>query len=150
MQSPVAAIVVLEDEPNDAFFVRRAFEKAHIINPVIVFATTSEARDYFDESRRSEAPALFILDVKLAGGDNGIAFLRWVRQQRLPLGTTPAMMFTASSSAVDRDEAQMFGSIYFLRKPMTEEALIAAVQSLGLAVTVRSSVSMECAIERRP
>jgi DNA-binding response OmpR family regulator len=148
-QSSIATVVLLEDDPADAFFVRRAFEKAHIINPIIVFATAEQARGYFDESRRVALPAVFILDVKLADGETGIAFLRWLRQQRGPLGSTPAMMFTGSESLDDRDETEMLGSIYFLHKPVTEEALTAAVQSLGLVVTSLSDATTQSAISRQ-
>jgi DNA-binding response OmpR family regulator len=148
-QPSVAAVVLLEDDPDDAFFVRRALEKAHFGNPIITFATAEQARGYFGESRPSALPALFILDVKLRGGETGIGFLRWLRQQRAPLGSTPAMMLTGSESLADRDESQMLGSIYFLQKPVTEEAITAAVQSLGLIVTSRSGVT-ERAIERQP
>ena len=79
MQTPLASVVLLEDEPDDALFVRRALAKARIINPIIAFANAEQARRYFDESRRVPLPALFILDVKLGGSETGVAFLRWLR-----------------------------------------------------------------------
>jgi DNA-binding response OmpR family regulator len=130
-QSSAPVVVLLEDDPRDAFFVRRAFVKAHISNSVLVFTTAAVARQYLDETRPTPLPALFILDLKLAGGETGIAFLRWLRQQRMPLGSTPAMMLTGSSHPNDQDEAGMLGSIYFLVKPVTGESLTTAVTSLG-------------------
>jgi CheY-like chemotaxis protein len=41
-------------------------------------------------------------------------------------------MLTGSESPVDRNEAEMLGVISFLQKPIAEEVLAAAVQSLDL------------------
>src|SRR5438552_465548 len=111
-------------------------KKAHIGNPIIAFATAEQARRYLKESRA--LPVLFILDVNLTGGESGIAFLRWLRERRSPLGSTPAMMLTVSESPADQDEAAMLGSIYFLHKPVTEQAITAAVDSLRCVVTTLS------------
>jgi two-component system, response regulator len=130
----LATVVLLEDDQYDAFFVRRALEKAGFANPIIAFATAEQARRHLEQSRPA-LPALFILDVKLADGETGIAFLRWLRRQPSPLGSTPTMMLTGSESPVDRNEAEMLGSIAFLQKPVMEEAIVAAVQSLDLVLT---------------
>jgi DNA-binding NarL/FixJ family response regulator len=42
------------------------------------------------------------------------------------------VMLTGSESPVDRNEAEMLGVISFLQKPIAEEVLAAAVQSLDL------------------
>jgi DNA-binding response OmpR family regulator len=126
------AIVLLEDNAADVFFVRRAFAHAQFVNAILSFATADGVRGYLEKAR--QAPALFILDVQLAGGETGIAFLHWLRQQRLPLGGTPAMMLTGSTNPDHRDDAAMLGSIYYLQKPVTSASLIAAVEALGLLV----------------
>jgi DNA-binding response OmpR family regulator len=144
-----APIVLVEDSGDDAFFVRRALESVRIANPLVVFETAERARHHFGEARRFEIPALFIVDVSLVGSETGIDFLRWVRQQRAPLGTTPAMMLTGSTSARDQDAAEMLASAYFLIKPVTAETLTSAVQSLGFAISGRTSdVQTERTIER--
>jgi DNA-binding response OmpR family regulator len=140
VEASAAAIVILEDNPHDVFFVRRALERAHIANPIVAFASATQARSYLGDARSMARPAIVILDVALAGGETGLAFLRWLRAKPLPLGTVPAMMLTASASAADRDEAEMLGSIYFLHKPVTAATLTAAVESLGCAITNRSGV----------
>jgi len=127
------AIVLLEDDPADVFFVRRAFAHAQFANAILSFADADDVRGYLDETRQAR-PALFILDVHLASGETGIAFLHWLRQQRLPLGGTPVMMLTGSKNPDDRDEAAMLGSIYYLHKPVTSASLIAAVEALGFLV----------------
>ena len=131
-QPSATIVVLLEDDPNDVFFVRRAFEKAQIANPILAFNSAEEARRYLEELRPFTPPALFILDITLAGGETGIAFLRWLREQASPLGSTPTMMLTGSERRSEQDEAEMLGSIHFLHKPVTEKAILSAVQSLNL------------------
>src|ERR1044071_1248860 len=41
-QSLATPIVLVEDDANDVYFVRRAFEQAHIVNPLLRFATARE------------------------------------------------------------------------------------------------------------
>ena len=107
------AIVLLEDDANDAFFVRHSLEKAHIVNPLITFQTGSDARR--ELGSRLEAPALFVMDVHLAAGETGIEFLRWLRHQAPPLGSTPVMMLSGSDSPGDRDEASRSARFTFFR-----------------------------------
>jgi len=144
-----APIVLMEDDPNDAFFFRHALEKAHIVNPILGFATAKQAKRYFGESEAFAMPALFVMDVTLAGGETGIEFLRWLRQQRTPLGSTPTMMLTGSDRLTDRAEAERLGSIAFLHKPVSEEMLVAAVRSLGFLLNSVPGHTTERTIERR-
>jgi CheY-like chemotaxis protein len=141
-------IVLVEDDPNDVYFVRHALEKALIVNPLLRFATAEQARNHFAERAIFDLPSMFILDVNLVGRESGIDFLRWLRQQRSPLGSTPAMMLTGSDQPGDRDATAMLGSIYFLRKPVSEDRLTAAVQSLGLMITTLAGATTRRTIER--
>ena len=143
-----AAIVLLEDDPNDAFFVRHALEQAHIVNPLLAFQTATDARRDLDHGP-DPMPALFVMDVHLAAGETGIEFLRWLRQQPAPLGSTPVMMLSGSDNPGDRDEALSLGSIYFLKKPVTPATLTTAVQSLGFVITNLTGATTERTIQRR-
>jgi CheY-like chemotaxis protein len=145
-----APIIVVEDSPDDAFFVRDALAKAHIANPLIIFQTADHARQHFDESHRVDLPALFIVDVNLIAGETGIDFLRWLRQQRAPLGSTPTMMLTGSTRPEDRDQADLLGSVYFLLKPVSADTVTSAVQSLGFVVSnLAPDFTVQRTIERR-
>jgi DNA-binding response OmpR family regulator len=148
-QWSAAPIVLMEDDPNDAFFVCQALKTAGIVNRLLQFQTAREAREYFAEPQRVELPVLFVMDVNLVGGETGIDFLRWLRKQRTPLGATPTMVLTGSDRIADRDEAELLGSIYFLQKPVSEETLTAALQSLGFLLTTLSDQGTARTIERR-
>jgi CheY-like chemotaxis protein len=144
-----APIVLMEDSATDAYFVRHALSAAHVVNPLIQFETAAEARGHFAAAGTFDLPALFIMDVNLAGGETGIDFLGWLRQQRPPLGSTPAMMLTGSVQPDDRRDALMLGAVYFLHKPVTADTLSAAVQSLGFVITNLVGVTPQRTIERR-
>lgn len=133
-------IVLIEDDDNDVFFVRHALEAARIGNPVIACRSAAEARRVLAARVHADAaPALLILDVNLAVGENGIQLLGWVRGQPPPLGSTPAMLLTGSARPGDVDAAQALGATSVLVKPVTESRLSNAVQALGFVVMTTSS-----------
>jgi CheY-like chemotaxis protein len=139
----------MEDSATDAYFVRHALNAAHVVNPLIQFTTAADARAHFADTSTFALPALFVMDVNLAGGETGIEFLRWLRHQLPPLGATPAMMLSGSVQPEDRSDALVLGAVYFLRKPVTADALSTAVQSLGFVITNRVGETPQRTIERR-
>lgn len=145
-----APIALVEDDSNDAFFVRHALTEAKIANPVVTFTSAAEARRGCTEPSAKVEPVLFILDFHLAG-ESGLDFLRWLRAQEAPMGSTPAMMLTGSDNPAHRDESRALGALHFLQKPVTPDRLAMAVQALGFVI-MTSLVSGEMGariIERR-
>ncbi len=132
-------ILLLEDESDDAAFVRRALEKTCIKNPLITCSTVSGAQQQLVKMRRDELPILAIVDIFLPGRATGLDFLRWLRGQPEPLGATPAMVYSNSNQSEHVDQARELGSTVFLRKPVSEDALSHAVQSLGFVVAMTQS-----------
>lgn len=134
-------IALVEDDPNDAFFVRHAVEAAQIANPLVEYQSAEQARREITTPGASIAPVLFILDVHLSGNESGIDLLQWLREQAgPPLSSTPAIMLTGSDQPEHTTESIRLGATCVLQKPVTEETLIKAVQSLGFTV-VTSLVS---------
>src|SRR5215217_5373296 len=81
-QRGIEPIVLVEDDPNDVFFVRRALQNAHITNPLMVFETVEQARQGVGGFQMHvHNPVLLILDLYLPGGESGLDFLRWLRKQ---------------------------------------------------------------------
>ena len=149
IQSPIAPIMLLEDDANDAFFVQHALKAALIQNPVRVLDSAEQAFVQLGSSILLE-PALVILDVRLAGSQTGLDVLSWIRQQPEPMGSTPAIILTGSDRPEDREASERLGALVFLEKPVTEHNLIGAVQALGFDV-VNHIASGRLAIHiRRP
>ena len=132
-QWPTAPLALVEDDPNDAFFVRHALEEAKIANPIVAFKSADEARRECSRSPAAFEPVLFILDFHLVG-ETGLDFLRWLRAQAPPLGSTPAMMLTGSDDPSHRDASRALGALEFLQKPVTAARLATAVQALGFVI----------------
>lgn len=123
-------IVLVEDDVNDEFFLRTALFEARVGNPLIVFDAADAARGHVT-ARHHDPPALFMLDINLHGAETGLHFLHWLRQQPLPLSSTPTIMLTASVEAQDRGSSFGLGALSFLQKPVVPAQLIGAMQQLG-------------------
>jgi len=145
-QQRADALFVLEDDPDDLAFIRRAVTRARISNPLAVRTSVSHARSYFERLDGSTAPALCIVDVYLPDGESGIDFLRWLRAQPAPIGSLPVMVYTVSMDAAHVTEAERLGGVRFVRKPVTEGTLTHAVLALGFVIT---STTAERGAERR-
>ena len=130
----VHPILLLEDDSDDASFVRRALTKARITNELNVCRTVQEARELVELLDGDRFPALVIVDLALPG-EGGLGFLKWLRQQPPPVGTIPAMIFSVSTDPAERQEASALRAVLFLQKPASEHALTHAVQALGFVVT---------------
>jgi CheY-like chemotaxis protein len=130
----VHPILLIEDEADDASFVHRAFEKASIKNPLVVYKTGAAAREALSRMQQTEYPALIIVDIFLPGRESGLDFLEWLRRQPAPVGEIAAMIYSVSADAKHFEEARALGSVVFLRKPVTEKALSDAAQALGFVI----------------
>src|SRR5687768_10146645 len=80
--SPPTNVLVLEDDPNDALLIKRAFTGADC--RTFICRNTSEARAYFlgagmyADRDRFPFPEVFVTDLRL-NEESGIQFLEWVR-----------------------------------------------------------------------
>src|SRR5438874_11348590 len=86
MISSTPPILLVEDDKNDVFFLRYAFEAAAIPNPLKVVEDGQQAIDYFagkgkyGNRARFPFPCLVLLDLKLPV-KMGLDVLRWVNEQ---------------------------------------------------------------------
>jgi CheY-like chemotaxis protein len=131
----VPPILLIEDEADDVSFVRRALEKASITNPLIICNKAAAAREQLTNMTPHDHPALVIVDIFLPGSETGVEFLTWLRAQPPPLGQIAAMIYSVSRQAKHAAAAKELGSVVFLRKPVTEDALANAAQALGFVIT---------------
>jgi response regulator RpfG family c-di-GMP phosphodiesterase len=70
----IHSILLVEDEADDASFVRRALRKSNIANALIVRATADEASIQLGRVDGEPHPALAIIDIYLPGKESGLAF----------------------------------------------------------------------------
>jgi CheY-like chemotaxis protein len=129
-------ILLVEDDPNDVFFLRHAFEGAGITNPLHVVEDGEKAIDYlagvgcYADRHRFPFPCLILLDLKLPVR-MGLDILRWIRQQP-KLRTLLVVVLTSSADPRDIDEAYRLGARSFLVKPISMEKRLELAKAIKL------------------
>jgi CheY-like chemotaxis protein len=122
-------ILLVEDSEDDAELIGRAFQKAHIANPVEL-APDGDAAIRALEARVGDLPVLVLLDLKLPRR-SGFEVLEWIRgnpaTRRLPV-----VVLTSSRQTTDVDRAYDLGANSYLVKPVKSDALVEMVRTLNL------------------
>ncbi|MBN1313417.1 MAG: response regulator [Anaerolineae bacterium] len=129
-------IFLVEDNPDDELLIRRALEKHHILNQIVVAHDGVEALDYlFGEGAHegrdvSVMPQVILLDLKLPRLD-GMEVLRRLRaDERTRL--LPVVILTSSDEERDIVESYELGANSYIRKPVDFAQFADAVQQLSL------------------
>jgi CheY-like chemotaxis protein len=113
-------ILLVEDDENDAFFLKRAIRKAGIQHQVQVAQDGQAAIDYlegkgkFGQRNDYPLPALILLDLKLPLV-MGLEVLRWIRQTS-GLGAI-VIVLSSSAEQTDVEAAYRLGANAYLVKP---------------------------------
>ena len=140
-QGPV--ILLAEDDPNDVFFLRRAFQRAAVKCQIFDVPNGLEALNYLQAKppyhNRSDHPfpKLLLLDLKMPLM-NGFDVLEWVRSQT-EIGDLPALVLSSSAHEEDVVRATRLGARDYYVKPsdlnqLTHLALEVATKWLPGAV----------------
>jgi CheY-like chemotaxis protein len=129
-------ILLVEDNPSDVGLTRRALEKSHIVNELVVAEDGQEALDYLLGSnplkgpKTDELPALILLDLKLPKVD-GLQVLRQIRAD-YRTSRLPVVILTTSNEEQDIARSYDLGANSYIRKPVDFIQFVEAVQNLGL------------------
>jgi CheY-like chemotaxis protein len=126
--SEQAVILVAEDRDDDRVFIRNAFEKANVVNPLHFVRDGEEAIAYLKGegkyARRAEfpLPSLLLLDIKMPKVD-GFEVITWIRQQK-ELSPLRIVVLTSSEDLPDVNKAYGLGANSFLVKPLDFERFV--------------------------
>jgi len=112
-------ILIVDDEPAARYGLRRALEAKYRVEEA---DSAEAAREAFPR----EHPDLVLLDVVLPG-ENGLAFLRWMREQG---SEVPVLMVSALDTAKTAVEALQLGAADYLVKGFELEELRQRVANL--------------------
>jgi two-component system, response regulator len=126
-------ILLVEDNADDIDLTRRAFEKNHIANEVVVMRDGAAARDFLFDGERQRSrgmPALILLDLSLpkVGGLELLAAIRANDATRL----LPTVILTSSKQEEDLIEGYRLGVNSYVRKPVDFNEFVEAVRQVGL------------------
>jgi CheY-like chemotaxis protein len=128
------AILLVEDNENDVYFMKRAFKTAEISNALHVVGDGQSAIDYiagngvYADRAQFPQPCLVLLDLKLPR-KSGIEVLTWIRQQSQSR-TVIVIVLTTSREPHDIVTAYQLGANSFLVKPNDVLQLIEIVKAM--------------------
>lgn len=157
MKSDGKPILLVEDDPNDVFFLQYAFEAAGVDNPLQAVADGQEALNYlagkgrYADRQRFPLPCLVLLDLKLPV-KMGTDVLRWIRKQR-HLSSLLVVVLTSSSDSSDVDAAYECGAQSYLVKPLSLEKrleMARAIKSYWLDLNEFPTVTSSAPVGHQP
>jgi CheY-like chemotaxis protein len=121
-------VLLVEDDLNDIFLVKRAFKMAHIPNPLQVVTDGQEAISYFKgEGKYSDRdvyplPKLVVTDIKMPR-ISGFEMLEWVKNQPGSLKRIPVIVVSSSDNPNDINRAYELGANAYMVKPVNFRAV---------------------------
>lgn len=126
------AILLVEDNEDDVFFLRSAMKKAGWTHELLVASNGQEAIDLLKRYVAGEGSlsrlSLVLLDLKMPFV-NGLEVLEWAQTQPA-LRFLPIAVLTSSEQEGDIEAAYRLGAASFLVKPSQAEALANLVRAI--------------------
>jgi len=133
---PKYTILLVEDDLNDILQVQRAFQKAHLRNPIQLAQDGDQAVAYlkgdppFQDRKTHPLPWMIFMDLNLPRR-SGLEVLEWIRSQRA-FDRTLVVVLTGSRESSDLDRALNLGANSYLTKPVAFDALLDVVKKLNI------------------
>ena len=121
------AILLVEDNEDDVFLMKRALKGARVINPLFVVDDGQEAVDYlggagkFSDRGSYPLPAVVFLDLKLPF-ISGHEVLAWIRRRK-EFESLVVIVLTSSNEASDLSRCYSLGANSYIVKPPSPEQL---------------------------
>jgi CheY-like chemotaxis protein len=129
--SPDQTLLLVEDNEDDVYLMRRALRDAGINNLLHVVEDGQAALEYlagegkFADRQLHPMPALVFLDLNLPL-KSGHEVLAWMRRKQLE---TVVIVLTSSAEPEDLRRAYRLGANSYLTKPPTAEQLLELVKA---------------------
>jgi CheY-like chemotaxis protein len=127
-------VLLVEDDLNDIFLVKRAFKKARIPNPLQVVTDGVEAVRYlqgegrYGDRRSHPLPRLIVMDLKMPR-KTGFEVLELIKKDGV-LKRIPVIIVSSSDEAADINKAYELGANAYMIKPMDFRAVETLFQSI--------------------
>jgi CheY-like chemotaxis protein len=121
-------VLLVEDDLNDIFIVKRAFRSARIPNPLQVVTDGEEAIAYlrgdgkYADRNAHPLPSLMVMDINMPRR-SGFEVLEWVKGKPRPLRRIPIIIVSSSDLPADINRAYELGANAYMIKPMDYRAV---------------------------
>jgi len=135
MNDKECTVLLVEDDLNDIFLVKRAFKLARIPNPLQVVTDGVEAinylsgKDKYADRKTYPLPKLIVMDIKMPR-KSGFEVLEWVKGDGRPLRLIPIIIVSSSDNPADINRAYELGANAYMVKPMDFRAVEHLFQSI--------------------
>ena len=129
------AVLLADDDSNDIFFLRRAFQRAGFENTVLDVPDGEKAIEYlcgdnhFSDRKRYPIPTLLILDLKMPK-INGFEVLEWLKT-RNDLRGLKVVVLSSSGLASDQQKARALGAHDYRVKPADLEDMVNMIKEVA-------------------
>ncbi|HEY2083553.1 MAG TPA: response regulator [Verrucomicrobiae bacterium] len=120
-------VLLVEDDLNDIFLVKRAFKMAHLANPLQVVTDGEEATHYlsgrgkYADRSAYPLPKLIVMDIKMPRM-SGFDVLEWIKHDGT-LRRVPVVIVSSSDRSEDIDRAYELGANAYMIKPVNFRAV---------------------------
>jgi len=135
-------LLLVEDNPDDIFLMRRALKKSGLEMPVQIVTDGKQALDYlagnglYADRSQFPRPAWVFLDLKLPYL-NGFEVLEWIRHDS-ENRQLDVIILTSSPEERDKETAQSLGARAYLVKPPTIQSLLGVFPQFQPALSASS------------
>ncbi len=138
--------LLLEDDPNDVFFVRREFRSAPATVRLLHLENIPQAIAYLEgkggyaDRKKHPLPNVILLDLKMPGLD-GFDFLEWLRSKSPgELRLIPTIVMSSSSLQEDVKRAYALGANLYMCKPIDWDVFRERIRMIGLMWTTHVEI----------
>jgi len=128
MDNQSFTVLLVEDDLNDIFLVKRAFKMARIKNPLQIVTDGQEAISYlrgdgkYADREAHPLPKLIVMDIRMPRR-SGFEVLEWVKDTSKPLHRIPVVVVSSSDNPADINRAYELGANAYMVKPVEFRAV---------------------------
>jgi CheY-like chemotaxis protein len=128
MDNKPYTVLLVEDDLNDIFLVKRAFKMAHIQNPLQVVTDGQEAIAYlrgegkYADRQAHPLPKLVVMDIKMPR-KSGFEVLTWIKGDNHLLRRILVIIVSSSDNPADINHAYEQGANAYMIKPVDFRAV---------------------------
>ena len=121
MDGKECAILVLEDDENDAILLKRALKRLSVPNPIHIVTDGEEGIEYltgrgkYADRSAFPFPGFIITDLKMPK-KSGMEVLKWLSEHE-QYRVIPTLVLTSSKEETDVAKAYGFGANSYMVKP---------------------------------
>ena len=121
-------ILMADDDADDRFLVKSAFEDNNITNPVIFFEDGEQLIEHLSDEDEKDNPLLILLDLNMPKKD-GREVLKMIRMEA-SWYAIPVIIFSTSNSPDDVNFAYKNGANCYIIKPSSYEGLKEVIMNI--------------------